>query len=249
MGRASRMKRERRLTTVGDLRAVPKLLTQHGPSRRPVQDSPHKVYRFFKEPTHADALTSGTVWLSTLEACRAYEDPYQGDPDEAVQRYKSGHAVGGSDDDAAFKLIAERSGIFIGPGCSNNTVSNCSAVQRLPDAFVLCTTEKFNPESLSDTFGRHCVEIERPQEFFQLLTANLSKLHDVSAAAFGRVIYRERSYTGLQNPPGPIGFVKPPDKYKSQREVRFLWTSLTGTPLAPFALYAPECAALCKRIA
>jgi hypothetical protein len=248
MGRSSRMKRERRLTTFGDFRAVPRPITQPGPVRLSAQDSPHKVYRFFKESTHADALASGTVWLSTLETCRAYEDPYQGDSDEAVQRYNSGHAVGGSND-AAFKLIAERSGIFIGPGCSNITVSNCNAVQRLSDAFVLCTTEQFNPESLSDTFGRHCVEIERPQEFFRLLTASLSKLHAVREAAFGGVIYRERSFAGLQDPPGPIGFVKPPDRYKSQREVRFLWTSLTDTPLAPFALHAPECAALCKRIA
>lgn len=233
---------------VGGLRAAKTLLSHRQLVQRTPQVSPHTVYRFFKEPGHADALASGTVWLSTLETCRAYEDPYQGDPDEAVQRYNSGHAVGGSDD-AAFKLIAERSGISIGPGCSNITVSNCTAVHRLPDAFVLCTTEQFNPKNLSDTFGRYCVEIERPQEFFRLLTASLSQLHAIREAAFGRVIYRERNFAGLQDPPGPIGFVKPPDKYKSQHEVRFLWTSLTGAQLAPFALYAPECVALCRRIA
>jgi hypothetical protein len=248
MGRASRMKRERRLAKFSDLRAFPIPLTQSGPARLSAQDSPNKVYRFFKESTHADAFASGIIRLSTLETCRAYEDPYQGDPDEAVHRYNSGHAVGGSDD-AAFKLIAERSGIFIGPGCSNVTVSDCHSVRRLPDAFVLCTTEQFDPARLSDTFGRYCVEIERPQDFFRLLTGSLSKLHAVRESAFGRVIYRERSFAGLQDPPGPIGFVKPPDRYNSQREVRFLWTSLTGTPLVPFELHAPECAALCKRIA
>lgn len=248
MGRASRMKRERRSTTFGDLRAVPRPLNHPEAERLSAKDSPHRVYRFFKESTHADALASGTVWLSTLETCRAYEDPYQGDPDEAVQTYNSGHAVGGSDD-AAFKLIAERSGIYIGSSCSNITVSNCTSVQRLPDAFVLCTTEQFKPECLNDTFGWYCVEIERPQEFFRLLTASLSKLHAVHEAGFGRMIYQERSFAGLQDPPGPIGFVKPPDKYKNQREVRFLWTSLTGTSLAPFALHVPDCAALCRRIA
>lgn len=209
---------------------------------------PHKVYRFFKEPSHADALSSGIVWLSTLETCRAYEDPYQGDPDEAVHVYNSGHAVGGSGD-AAFELIAERSGIHIGPGCSNITVSNCTAIQKLPDAFVVCTTEQFRPEDLGDAFGRYCVEIEHPHQFFRLITAELSKLHAVREAAFGRVNYRERKFSGLQDPPGPIGFVKPPDKYESQHEFRFLWLLHTADRLTPFALYAPECAALCNRIA
>lgn len=211
-------------------------------------ESPDKVYRFFKDSIHADALASGKVWLSTLETCRTYEDPLQGDPHEATHEYNSGYALGGSNDEA-FKLIAARSGIHIGPGCSNITINNCTAVQKLPDAYVLCTTEHFKPENLGDTFGRYCVEITNPPEFFRRLTAALSRLVSIQQGAFGRVIYQERRYVGLQDPPGPIGFVKPPDRYQDQREVRFLWTLSTNAKLDPFLLDAPDCAGLCRRIA
>jgi hypothetical protein len=53
------------------------------------------IYRFFSEEYQANALAQGEVWLSTLETCRAYEDPAQGDLEEAHETYNSGHAVGG----------------------------------------------------------------------------------------------------------------------------------------------------------
>lgn len=77
MGRKSREKKERHIKD----RAIPL-----------------KVYRFFKEKSHAEALCNGDVWLSTIETCRRYEDPLQGDPDEAIQTYNSGFISGGSDD-------------------------------------------------------------------------------------------------------------------------------------------------------
>lgn len=233
MGKASRRKRERR---AGQQRSA---------LNTPI--TPKKVYRFFDDPNHADALTEGKVWLSTLETCRAYEDPQQGDPDEATHVYNSGYAVGGSNDEA-FKLIASRSGIMIGPGCSNITLNNNTYIEKLPDAYVLCTTEQFNPEKLSETFGKYCVEIEHPTEFFRIVTAALSKVLPIHQAACGPVAYRERKYTGLQNPPGTIGFVKPADKYQDQQEFRFLWLLNTVKKLDPFLLEVTECARFCKRI-
>lgn len=146
-------------------------------------------------------------------------------------------------------LIAKRFGIHIDQGCSNITLDNCTRIHRLPDAFVLCTTEQFNPENLSGTFGNYCVEINQPQKFFKLVTENLIKHHSVRESAFGRVIYSERRFTGLQNPPGPIGFVKPPDMYGSQHEFRFLWTTVTNTRLTTFELHVPGSELLCRRIA
>ena len=52
MGRKSREKKERHIKD----RAIPL-----------------KVYRFFKEKSHAEALCNGDVWLSTIETCRRYE--------------------------------------------------------------------------------------------------------------------------------------------------------------------------------
>jgi len=56
------------------------------------------VYRFFNDPSHADTLAGGKVWLSTLGTWRRYQDPKQGGPEEGSVTCNSGHAVGDSGD-------------------------------------------------------------------------------------------------------------------------------------------------------
>jgi hypothetical protein len=204
------------------------------------------VYRFFQEEWQADALARGDVWLSTLETCRAYEDPAQGDPEEAHETYNSGHAVGSSDDQD-FVEIARKSGIHIGPSCSNITLSNNTRKTVLPNAYVLCTTTEFSPENLSNTFGKYCVEITNPKEFFVRVSASLEKSIPIKEAVAGKVIYKDRHYTGMESPPGPIGFVKPPDLYATQKEFRFLWVPKNSTGLIPFLLKCPDASCLCRR--
>ena len=241
MGRKSRLKKERRG------------LEQHGLIERTANtlllfgEHNQSIYRFFQEEWQADALARGEVWLSTLEACRAYEDPEQGDPEEAYETCNSGYAVGGSND-PGFVEVARRSGVYIGPGCSNITLSNNTMKTILPDAYVLCTTTEFSPEKLSETFGRYCVEVTNPKDFFVLISESLEKSKKIKEAAAGKVIYKDRSYTGMESPPGRIGFVKPPDLYATQREFRLLWVPENSSGLAPFLLKCPEAAHFCKRI-
>lgn len=242
MGRKSRLKREHRE------------LKQHGLSEYSsetlvlIDEHGQSIYRFFQEEWQADALARGEVWLSTLKTCRAYEDPEQGDPDEAHETYNSGHAVGDSDD-PLFVEVARRSGIHIGPGCSNITISNNTRKTALPDAYVLCTTTEFSPDKLSETFGRYCVELTNAKQFFISVTESLESLVPIREAAAGKVIYKDRYYTGIEPSPGRIGFVKPPDLYASQKEFRFLWIPKNTNGLAPFLLKCPQVNHLCKRIA
>lgn len=241
MGRKSRLKKERReLKLHGLTERSSKALLLLG-------EHNHSVYRFFQEEWQADALASGEVWLSTLETCREYEDPEQGDPEEAHENYNSGYAVGGSDD-ANFVEVARRSGIHIGPGCSNIILSENKRKTVLPDAYVLCTTTEFSFDKLSEKFGRYCVEITNPKTFFVLVSEFLEKSMRVKDAAAGKVIYKSRNYTGMESPPGPIGFVKPPEPYAPQREFRFLWIPENAKGLVPFLLKCPEAAQVCKRI-
>ncbi|OPY69566.1 MAG: hypothetical protein A4E62_01794 [Syntrophorhabdus sp. PtaU1.Bin002] len=242
MGRKSRLKKERRelrhhcLSDKSSKTLV--LIDEHGQS----------VFRFFQEDWQADALARGDVWLSTLKTCREYEDPEQGDPEEAHEIYKSGHAVGGSDD-PEFVEIARRSGIYIGPGCSNITISNNTMITVLPDAYVLCTTTEFSPDKLGETFGRYCVEITKPGRFFKSVSEALERKVSIREAAVGLVIYKDRHYTGMEPRPGPIGFVKPRDIYAPQKEFRFLWIPENTNGLTPFLLSCSEVHHLCKRIA
>ena len=243
MGKKSRLKKERRE------------LETHGLAKRSsmtlilLDEHNESIYRFFSEEYQANALAQGEVWLSTLETCRAHEDPAQGDPEEAHETYNSGNAVGGSDD-PNFVERARRSGIHIGPGCRNITVSDCSNRVSLPDTYVLCTTVEFSPEKLSETFGKYCVEITNPRAFFLGVSKQLEDHASIKEAAAGKVIYKDRKYTGLESPPGPIGFVKPPDVYSSQNEFRFLWVpERNASRLTPFLLKCPELSSICKRIA
>jgi hypothetical protein len=243
MGKKSRLKKERRALKEAKL-------AQTDLHRKLVSIDGHNepIYRFFPERWQAEALCNGNVWISTLETCRQYEDPLQGDPEEATHTYNSGHIVGGSND-PAFVEMASRSGIHIGGGCSDITISNCASVQRLPDAYVLCTTSEFCPQNLSDTFGNYCVKISNPVEFFKHVSYALNDQKIIREGGMGLVKYQNRVYTGLEPPPGPIGFVKPHDQYSSQKEFRLLWVPQEHTNIKPFLLKCPGAGEFCSQIA
>jgi len=206
------------------------------------------IFRFFFEKWQAEALTNGYVWISTLETCRGYENPEQGDPGEATMTYNSGK-ITGDGDNPDVQLIAKRSGISIGKGCSNITMSNNICYSRLPDGYVLCTTDDFLPGKLSKTFGMYCVKINNPKLFFKRVTECFGQQTKLNESIIGKVVYDDRFYKHTENPPGPIGFVKPKDKYSDQSEVRMLWIPESCASLKPFSLQCHEVSELCERIA
>jgi len=242
MGKKSKLKRERR-----ELKAIKTVQSELFQNLMSLDGYNEPIYRFFSERWQADSLCEGKVWLSTLETCRAYEDPLQGDDEEAIHTYTSGHIVGGSSNEA-FVEMAARSGIYIGEGCSNITINNATQVQKLPDAFVLCTTKELQPEKLSDTFGNYCVKISNPAEFFKRISIVLNKHFAIKEGGMGLIQYKDRVYTGLETPPGPIGFVKPSDLYSPQKEFRMLWVPEDTVPIDPFLLNCPDVANLCSQV-
>lgn len=241
MGRKSREKKERRDRLAYRCGApIPAVINFQE------TESPVKVYRFFKEKWQAEALCRGEIWLSTLETCRNYEDPLQGDPDEATQSYSSGFLSGGSSDHR-FVAAAANAGIVIGPGCSNITINNCRSQTRLPDAFVLCTTREFQPENLNDTFGHYCVEISNLFEFFDILTVGLHKEVPLVECAMGNTRYSSTHFSGYHLPPGPLGFVKNKDKYAAQKEFRFLFRP-DVQKINPMLIRCPDLASFCRMV-
>lgn len=241
MGKKSRLKKERReMKALGLPESSPHSLVQ-------LSINKSTVYRFFQEEWQAEALVNGGVWLSTLETCRTYEHPEQGDPGEAQETYYSGH-ITGDGDDPEFVEMARRSGVSVGPGSRNITISNCTRRSSIPDAYVLCTTLHFNPAKMNDTFGNFCVEITDPARFFIAVSNEMQKIFHIREGAAGRVIYRDRHYTGLEKPPGPIGFVKPADIYAPQKEFRMLWIPQNNAGLEPRLIDCPQVKDFCKRI-
>jgi hypothetical protein len=205
------------------------------------------VYRFFDAPEYADALAAGRVWISTLDTCRRYEDPRQGDSGEAHESYISG-AITAHGDNPTLQLMAARSGIYIPPTAKHISLGGNARTSRIPDAYVLCLTEKYDPNEFTDTFGKHCVEVFDVRAFFQAVTEELVRNHRVFRGETGKVLYAERRYAGLQSPPGRIGFVKPADPYAAQREFRMLWHVEDWQTIKPFLLDVPAVTAYCRRI-
>lgn len=140
-----------------------------------ILDDVMPVYRFFRERHHAEQLTQGIVWLSTLGSCRGYEEDGRGDAAEATQVYRSGE-VSGSGADSHIQYVAQHSGIKleIAPGAKIDHVIIKDAIysRGIKDAFVLCASQKFD-QSCMEIFGPYCVEISRPRVFLGWLPCGL----------------------------------------------------------------------------
>lgn len=207
------------------------------------------VYRFFNKESEADALAAGNVWISTLQACRRYENAERGDRAEGTTVYATGR-IAGDTSDPELALVAKRMGVEIGSNARNVALIDNIVTTHVDDALVLCTTELFDPSSLSQAFGDHCVRISNPVEFFKIVSLSLRRYVVLRGALMGRVVYGPRHHRGLEPyPPGPLGFVKPP-VYAAQHEVRMLWdVHPAQRPLKPGLLDCPESAEFCERIA
>lgn len=188
------------------------------------QSHPREVFRYFRSEKYAEDFVRGHVLISTLKICREYEDPLQGDSEEGFERYTPGAAIRGGSNDSDFVTMAGRVGIRVGEGCEDIFINNAQIENSLHDAYVLCTTIGFSSDQLTDTFGNYCVKIKNLDAFQLEITKKLFEISPVDAYFRGGITYKERSYQGMEPPPGVIGFVKPSDKYSAQREYRFMWT-------------------------
>ncbi|HDR2373376.1 TPA: hypothetical protein QCH88_000519 [Enterobacter asburiae] len=243
MGMKSRLKKERRASChQDDLHSASKEQTS-------AYTPPKTIFRFFKEKEHAEALCNGDVWLSTLQTCREYEDPLQGDPKEATHTYNGGSTVlhgDGTEED--FVTKAARLGIRVHPGAKDITLIGGFHSFSIPDAYVLCMTQEFDPSKLSDTFGNYCVEISDPKQFFEVISTKLHTIIPLKDGYMGPITYDTRDHSVHEAMPGIIGFVKPKDTYSEQKEFRFLWQTYDKRAIKPFLLSCPEAAAFCRII-
>ena len=205
------------------------------------------VYRFFDDPAYADAFACGEVFVSTLKRCREYEDPLQGDPEEGFEHYNSGRSITGHGSDKEFVARAARAGVFLDSSAESITIENQQVTSYLSNAYVLCTTLGFEKD-LSGTFGRSCVRITNLEAFSYELTKALAKDVRLLQSLRGPVAYRARDYRELEEAPGVLGFVKPPDLYASQREYRFLWTVEDGEDVIPRVVSCPNIVPFVERV-
>jgi hypothetical protein len=221
---------------------------QISPAPEVLDEKVESVYRYFDDEKFANDFAKGIIYVSTLEKCRAYEDPLKGDSEEGYDLYSTGGSVTGNGSDPKFVKMAARANIYIDPRATNVTLEMNSSRTILQHAYVLCTTIGFDSDDLENTFGKYCVKIEDVEGFFvavsRCLASNVGSLRGMRRS----IVYKERYSEGMQEAPGPIGFVKPPDKYAAQREYRFLWVKHDEGPVQPLVIDCSEAAQYIERI-
>ncbi|CAG0957759.1 hypothetical protein GEOBC_00553 [Geobacteraceae bacterium] len=206
-----------------------------------------KLYRFLDERGHAEAFCRGEIWTTTLHICRHREDVARADRGEGKHTYKNLSVVAGSASDPKVQAVVRKLGL---PPIGGGRVSLYAnlAERTMPDTHLLCLSYRSDAEAMSK-FGKYCIEISQPVEFFRHLSyATQRQRARMSWARIAPVVYRPREYCDDEPEPGMMGFVKP-ESYKSEEEVRLLWMPFDEGPIGPGLLKSPEAGALCRIIA
>lgn len=210
-------------------------------------DIPTFLYRFMNEESHVEALLAGDVWISTLECCRRAEAPPRGDPLEGFTGYASGE-VSGDMSDPEVRAVASHLPFPLDDNAEAITISRFSALTWVMDAWVLCMTERPDPEPMAG-FGRFCVRIDHPELFFLATSLGLRTKATYATARLDKVVYNSLWHQGMEDPPGREGFVKRPDPYEAQQEWRILWMPpFPRGPLKHGILSCPEVIPFLTRI-
>lgn len=196
------------------------------------------LYRYFDERIYAEAFLRGEIWISTLGSCRKAESEERRDVGEGTMEYRSG-TIAGNGDSPDIRLISQRLGFDLGSDFNNISFSGITRRDTLQDAYILCLTEGANRESMAG-IGDFAVKIDHPQYFFRRLTKSMEKVVLVKEWGAGKVTYKKREYEGTEDAPAHIAFLKPPDIYEKQREVRCVWLPGGSTPIEPFLVGCPE---------
>ncbi|CAI1863702.1 MULTISPECIES: hypothetical protein [Serratia] len=209
------------------------------------------VYRFFDNETHADNFCKGLIRISTLEACRGYENPEQGDKDEATWMQRISSMLVDRSSKEQSKALQHAS-INIHPDAGINYYENITVTKKLQNAYVLCSTKYFNPDIFSESFGKYCVEISNAHEFCDKVTDSIALHYKNISRITGRysdIHYTKREGLDLNVLPCHIGFLKPATPYASQKEFRFLWTlENQNIELEKLDINCPKISTICKRI-
>ena len=196
------------------------------------------LYRFFKNEREAECLLDGKVWISTLQKCREFECPQQGDKAEATSLY---HIVDFSID---HRVITEKDhwiashstigGIDLPPpgefydGCLS--LRNVGIHRKIQNGFLLCTTN--DPDKLQEQSNewKYGVEITlRQSKIFEILTrAIIKKGIPIRQNRHGWADYdTSRIYHDPLEAPRNLAFIKP-DLHRHQSEYRFFWEAPYG---------------------
>lgn len=187
------------------------------------------LYRY-DTPENSEKIMSGSLRITTLDACRKAELHYFGDEGEGTKTTTSVPGVNYPDNVGLAKMLGcDPAGISI----SGNAVcmKGENAVvrkEKLPDAYVFCTSYLENNKHMLNTFGSGQIKISNLQIFFRIVDAELRKSVSTRLGnmLLGVVEYAPRINNYRDHTQKHIGFIKPANSSKQfdkEAEVRALW--------------------------
>lgn len=205
------------------------------------------LYRFFDSEQFADDFAEGRIWFSTLASCRAAEGSERGDPKEGAFVH-SINRMNRSDNPTKFDAAMSQTGVFLGMQ-GDISLEDLTIIGGEPDSYVLCFTQRYAPKTMSAGFGKWCVKISRPLDFFRAITLAIAHVTEIDQAVIGPVEYLGREMTDYDAAKVPKFFLKPRDGYEHQQEIRMMWNraNIIWSP-KPFLLPCPEIAPFCSLI-
>ena len=209
---------------------------------------PKRVYRFFEKEEYAKMFVEGKICLSTFDYIRQC-DRTRGDPEEATATYRSGLALWGPDgvpmNQAARNL--EAIGWFKGGNVRNAVVYNSQINYKLYDAWMLCTTLDKRDSRLRSTFGKYCVEIRDPLDFFNVMTDIMEADRMTGLSAFKPLKYVGRDFSAEEQAMEDVAFIGPA-KNAWEKEARMMWRPAPGSVISPMVVDAPEVKGFCRAV-
>ncbi len=217
---------------------------------------PAPLYKFLEFQFARDLVSDGCIKVGTLSEYRAMEglDPERGDGQEGELTLRSPagrHVYGG--DPATLPPPLRNPGIHIAQGGLVTDGEGAITIRTtIPDLFIYCTTEAYDPE-YARRFGNgkriDCVRINQPEQFFIALDAALrvavsAEAIDIREPKWGRCSYRDRRHD-WERDDLPATWLLKPAKYQGQREIRVRWEAEPSQPLTSKILTVPAVIPYC----
>lgn len=183
------------------------------------------LYRYFNKKEYCESSLKGLLRLSTFDYYRHTEDDNRRDEEEGM-KYTHIEKYSASKSKPKTIETLKRVASFFDVRSDNFTLRNTEVGEIVPDAYLLCLSKT----SKLSHFGKYCIEIRKPQDYFILLSKALIATLQVECTCIYDAVKYDVRHAGfreeLSNPRNAF-FLKDPKKFSHEEEVRMCWMPKT----------------------
>lgn len=210
------------------------------------------MYRYSKSAYNLSLNIMGGIRVGTLhdfrrsDHKRGISDPGEGK--KTISHFFENESSKNADQSKPSALEALG---MITPGSTRHVEIQNLNVQRAfssPNYFILCTSANYSQKTLSQfEDADSCLEIVRPDEFYEILTDALNSLRRVVFRGVFKVTYQNRLeiWNGRTHGTRPA-LIKPIEDFPEQDEMRAIWECRDGGVISPINVIDHRLGACCR---